>query len=59
MKFRVKDIKHLQDRTKFNADNIHFTNIINITESDYEDYEQTIGFTTGKTLNPNSNRITT
>ena len=37
IKRRVKVIKHLQDRTKFNTDNIHFTNIINITESDYED----------------------
>ena len=37
IKLRVKDIKNLQDRTRYNTAHTHFTNIINITESDYED----------------------
>ena len=36
IKLRVKDIRNLQDRSKHKTDNIYFTNIINITESDYE-----------------------
>ena len=36
-KLRVQDIKNLQDRTKHKINNTYFTNIINITESDYED----------------------
>ena len=37
IKLRVKEIKNLQDRTKYKTDNTYFTNIINVTESDYED----------------------
>ena len=36
-KLRAKDIKNLKDRTKHKINNTYFTNIINITESDYED----------------------
>ena len=37
IKLRVKDLRNLQDRTKHKTDNTYFTNIINVTESDYED----------------------
>ena len=37
IKLRAKDIKNLQDRTKHKINNTYFTNIINITDSDYED----------------------
>ena len=37
IKLRVKDIKNLQDRINHNTNNTYFTNIINITQSDYED----------------------
>ena len=37
IKLRAKDIKNLQDRTKHKINNTYLTNIINITESDYED----------------------
>ena len=33
----VKDIENLHDRINHNTNNTYFTNIINITESDYED----------------------
>ena len=37
IKLRARDIKNLQDRTKHRINNTYFTNIINITKSDYED----------------------
>ena len=37
IKLRVKDIKNLQDLTTHKTNNTYFTNIKNITESDYED----------------------
>ena len=37
IKLRVKDIKNLPDLTNHKTNNTYFTNIINITESDYED----------------------
>ena len=37
IKLRVKDIKNLQDLTNHKTNNTYFTNIKNITESDYEE----------------------
>ena len=37
IKLRAKDTKNLHNRTKYKKNNTYLTDIINITESDYED----------------------